>query len=137
MMYNTYQAIENTVNIRRASKIINFAPRISLNLAKMTRNRIDVKREPKKHQSMLKDAWGKGMLPVYVSRYEVTTQSLVSKPLRAFVILTRLVLTIVVSKVESSRLEQRLWIVMSANVPSFFKTPRILHRSALTQVSTY
>jgi len=51
---------------------------------------------------------GLGDIPVYVSKYEVTIQLLISKPFNSFVMATSAVPTTVLSRVERNRQRHRL-----------------------------
>jgi len=73
------QVMEKTLNKESPTKTISFRLSTSLNCENIT------------------------MKPVYVSRYDVTTQSRRSKPSRAFVMGTSEVLTMVVSSAERKR----------------------------------
>lgn len=89
------------MNRANARRIMNFRPRISLNLAKTTRKPGLLSLDYDSWASSL--AAARATSPVYVSRYDVTIQSRCSKPWRAFVMDTNEVLTIVVSIMERKR----------------------------------
>lgn len=94
-------AAEKTVKRKTASRIRGLRPKMSLNLDVMMRK--PVLQSVVQHILCLTSC-----LPAYVRRYDVTIQLLLTKPFKALVIATSVVLTIVVSIVERKRLRHKL-----------------------------
>jgi hypothetical protein len=79
-------------------------PKVSLNFARTVKKPVWILEQV----SLVAGNLVQATLPVYVNRYDVTIQLLISKPFKSFVMATSAVPTTVLSRVERNRQRHKL-----------------------------